>query len=462
MRFFLPLLITVLCLQEVFAENYALVIGGSGEDSELENFFLRDFERLNQGLSRRGFKVVNVFDAAKTQGKFVAQSASTENIEAAVQNLFGRAKKGDKVLVLFHAHGGKRSKGAANSAALAHPIQAEDGRYEVGSLLGPIKKTEASVLLMDLSCYSGRTQDLIAQKEHGSDSAVSARTAFEKLCIVTAASPHYVSICSGDPASNSFTAALLGELEGRSPLTAEQLFSTARVRDNSATNLPQISSFPNAMNSPWDEWLLNTDPSGIEGRHTPTGEDKCEKCLEAEKNLTDTMTKLATRIDLASAKQLLGEYRERVSRQITLQRQLESSIERAKAELVTQKRFAAFKAWDYRKLLYFARLPHHPSLQVERKRGKLRLTEQGREFLNSIQDLSREQKREIVEGVTQEGAVGQFTTELHKRIGDLPSQLRTNRDEINELATQLLAYERRKYAEAFRTEKGNACQKFSF
>ena len=142
----------------VCAENYAVIIGGSGEDFKTENFFLHDFDRFNRSLRERGFKITNIFDREKTANKFQAKSATNKNISDSIEEVTKRAKKGDQILIMFHTHG--VAKAFFNE--IGHSVSTESGESHLSKLLPNLQRTKAKILLVDLSCYSGNTQQLIS------------------------------------------------------------------------------------------------------------------------------------------------------------------------------------------------------------------------------------------------------------------------------------------------------------
>ena len=142
--------------QSAFAEKYALLMGGSGEELEKDNFFKKDFERMKASLENRGWNVMVLFDGKK--GDIAeARSATNVNIDAALKKYLQIVKPGDQMMTIAHAHGGRPD----SRNARGHPILTEDSvGYPTSKLqdfTNSISKKAKSALL-DFSCFSGNTQ----------------------------------------------------------------------------------------------------------------------------------------------------------------------------------------------------------------------------------------------------------------------------------------------------------------
>lgn len=454
------------------AENYALIIGGSGEDFKKENFFLSDFDRLNKSLSARGFKVTNVFDSAKTANKFQAISATNDNISNSIKDVMGKAKEDDQVIIMFHTHG----KENPYFGTIGYDVLTESGDFTLAELLPHLRSTKAKVLLTDLSCYSGNTQELIEHEKrkdlvHRYDRAgnvfdyyakstpLKPQDAAKKLCIISAASSKYVSICSGNKDSNSFTAAILDELEKNTKVTAEDLFKRARQKDRSFTNMHQISSFPKTINTPWDQWLSKTDPAGLVDDEFEMEGKVCEKCLTRQAAVIDkTVTDVATAVDSAASKQLIEKYKTSVKAQTKIKSDFKTAVVEAFQQLTSTEKYKVYKDWSYSKTVFFADLENVPALKGQK--SGLPLPKEAEQFLSSFGYLDTSMKMEMMTAMNKKQLFGQFVADLNAKIAPQKKARDDNRKQIQEMASKILEYERTKYSKAFKTERGNVCQKF--
>lgn len=456
------------------AENYAVVIGGSGEDFKKENFFLPDFDRLNKSLSARGFKVTNVFDGAKTAGKFQATSATNENISSAIKETMAKVKEGDQVVIFFHTHG----KENPYIGTLGHDILTESGEYSVAKLLPHLRNTKAKVLLTDLSCYSGSTQNLIEYQKRNNLAArydragnvhdyyaestpLKPQDAAKKLCIISASSSEYVSICSGNEDSNSFTSAILEELEKNTKVSAEDLFKRSREKDRSFTNLPQISSFPKTFESSWDQWLAKTDPAGLADDEFEMEGKVCEDCLTRQAAVIDkTVSDVATAVNSAALKQLLDSYKGAVQAQAKLKLDFKVAVVEAFNQLASTEKYKVYRGWSYSKSIFFANLENVPALRGQ-KPGEP-LSNEAKQFLSSFGYFDKTMKMEMMSAMDTKQLLGQFVADLNKKIVLQKKARDDNRRKIQDFASNILAHERTRYSRDFETEGGNICQKFQF
>jgi hypothetical protein len=454
------------------AENYAVIIGGSGEDFKKENFFLADFDRLNKSLSARGFKVTNVFDSAKTANKFQAISATDNNISNSIKDVMAKAKEGDQVIIMLHTHG----KDNPYFRTIGHDILTESGDYNLTELVPHLRSTKAKVLLTDLSCYSGNTQGLIEYEKrkdleshydragnvfdfYAKSTPLKPQDATKKLCIITAASPKYVSVCSGNKDSNSFTAAILDELEKNTKVSAEDLYKRARQKDRSFTNMPQISSFPKTIKTPWDKWLAKTDPAGLADDEFEMEGKVCEECLTRQAAVIDkTVADVATVVDSAASKQLMEKYKTAVKAQAKIKSDFKTAVIEAFQQLTATEKYKAYKDWSYSKTVFFADLENVTALRGL-KPGQP-LSKEAEKFLSSFGYFDKSMKMEMMAAMDKKQLLGQFVADLNARIASQKKVRDDNRKQIQEMASKILEYERAQYSKTFKTERGNICQKF--
>lgn len=454
------------------AENYAVVIGGSGEDFKKENFFLSDFDRLNKSLNARGFKVTNIFDSAKTANKFQATPATNDNISSAIKDVMAKAKEGDQVVILLHTHGMQPQY----FFLIGHDVLTESGGYSVAKLLPHLRSTKAKVLLTDLSCYSGNTQELVEYEKrknleshydragnvhdlYAESTPLKPQDAAKKLCIISAASPKYGSICSGNKDSNSFTSAILDELEKNTKVSAEDLFKRSRQKDRSFTNMPQISSFPKTINTPWDQWLAETDPAGLEDDEFEMEGKVCEECLTRQVAVIDkTVSDVASAVDSAALKQLMERYKSAVNDQAKIKSDFKKAVVEAFKQLTSSEKYKAYKDWSYSKTVFFADLENVPALNGQ-KQGQP-LSKESEQFLSSFGYFDKAMKMEMMSAMDKKQLLGQFVTDLNAKIATQKKARDDNRKRIQEMASKILENERAKYSKAFKTERGNVCQKF--
>lgn len=257
-------------------ENYALIAGGSGEDlNKKGNFFAADFKIYEEKLTKRNWRVTTLFDN-DTSIIPGSRKATNANIDSAINGVIEKVKPGDQVLLTFHAHGrnSERRSGSHHSIVTEDP----DG-YSLAKLdeyADRINDKGGKLAVVDLSCYSGHTQNLNGKNSN-------------RGCVVTLASEQYVSICSGAKASNSFTTAFIDLPEPKTPLKLETHFISSREKDSSSSNLPVISSIRLPSKSVWDYFLSNGDPSsvsregGLRVGNTEAG-GKCQICRDDARN----------------------------------------------------------------------------------------------------------------------------------------------------------------------------------
>lgn len=454
------------------AEKYAVVVGGSGEDFKKENFFLSDFDRLNKSLTARGFKVSNVFDSAKTGGKFSATTATNNNISNAIKNVMENAKSGDQVIILFHTHGIENQY----FTTLGHDVLTESGEYPISRILPLLRKTKATVLLTDLSCYSGNTQNLVEYDKrktyeghydavgnvhdfYAKSTPLKALDALKKLCIITAASSKYVSICSGSRDSNSFTSAILDELEKGSKISAETLFAIARKNDRSFTNMPQISSFTLTHRTPWDVWLSKTDPAGLADDSFDSDESDCEKCrMNVSASIDKSVSDVARSMDETAIKQLMDQYKKAVLDQVKIKSNFKTAVVDAFKELTSNKKYNAYKDWSYSKMVFFASLENVPALKDQNLVQPI--SKELTQFLDSFGYLDKTMKLDMMSAMDKKQLLGQFVADLNAKIAPQKKARDSNRKQIQEMASKILEYERAKYSKVFKTKQDNACQNF--
>lgn len=255
MKQYLISLLSLLFVNFAHAAQYALIAGGSGEDLKKENFFAADFKTYKEKLEKRNWQVTVLFD--KDVGKVPgSQIATNKNIDDGINRIIEKLRPGDQVLLNFHAHG----RDSELRWGAYHSIVSEDpGGYSLSKLdeyAAAIKAKGATIAVVDLSCYSGHTQNL-------NHSTRDSNQYVERGCVVSLASERYVSICSGDSASNSFTSAFINLPNPSVKINLEAHFLKSREKDFSSSNLPQISSITLPAKNFWDFFLSVGDPSSV-------------------------------------------------------------------------------------------------------------------------------------------------------------------------------------------------------
>lgn len=457
MRFFSAILI-LLCSIPAQATKYAIVIGGSGEDFKKENFFLQDFARFDASLKKRGFEVVNIFNSSKTKEKFKSSDATNENIQKALDELQGKIKKGDEVAIIVHTHGyaSGLSWGATSHNVLTESKHGFDVG-KVGHLLKKIKDSAAYGALVDLSCYSGVTQEMVDPKD-SPDYKKQTKSFSTNNCILTAAAPNYVSICSGDPSSNSFTAAFLDELEKSGPdrISAEQIFLSARAKDSSFTNMPQISSFKEPFKGKFYDWLKHTDPAGLNEDIDEITE--CNDCQDKSPKLDKAMSELAKNLKQKNTS-LLESYKKAVEDQTKLQKVYSKVATDAYKKLLTLEKYKVLKNYKLSSIFDYASLENIPAPTLS-KEGELDSRSQN--FLRNFNYVDPILKRRMLLAQIDKSLMQDFLNDLKKMVLVEQKARDNNREKIQKLATEILQQERKVYAAKFKTTAGNPCQRFQF
>lgn len=448
-----------------FAKKYALILGGSGEDFKESNFFLPGFEKLNTNLKQRGFDVQILFDRAKTQNKFVAETLTTENINKKLEELFSIVTKDDQVAIIIHTHGSPQNRDFYFTHTPGHPILTESGDYETANLIKYLNKSKAKIAVADFSCYSGQTQTLIEQKyskaQKWSIQPISSKTS-NSPCVITESSPNYVSVCSGDPASNSFTDAFISNLSGTNPINAENLFRKSRLQDSSFTNIPHISSRPKALFTDWNSWLANSDPAGIRDNEFSVMhlESDCSDCKNIEeKFLSEKSHSLSQELKIKSAAQLLTDYEKLVLAQREYQKNFEAKVVQSWKSLLKKANYSKYKNLSFELIMFIAEAKNVPGLKTK-SRDKDAISYQ--EFTQGFQYFDNEKKTEIMNAMDDKVNFQNLVKDL-KQMTEKENLIREkNRKKIKDSAKNIIAYERQSYEKNFTSPKGNSCQKFVF
>ncbi len=233
----------------------AVLAGGSGEEEE-ENFLIEDLRNFRTSLAARGWDVRAV--AGARDGLIGSSKKATgANILATVRDTLARAASGDQALIVIHSHGleqepawGQRTHSIASEDI--DPSGAQPG-FDLDTLEPELVRARdrgVRVALVDLSCYSGRTQVMAGP-----------------ACTLTLAAPAYVSFCSSREEERHFTASFFGALKGsrNTSIDLESHFLESRRRDRDSVNLPQLSSRSTPGATLWSELLAGLDPLDLTG-----------------------------------------------------------------------------------------------------------------------------------------------------------------------------------------------------
>jgi hypothetical protein len=228
------------------ADRAAFLAGGSGETIQ-PNFFIEDFKGLRAALLKRGWKVATV--AGSKDGELPGSVRATNaNLVQGLAHTLASVKSGGEALLVFHSHGRQREK---QWGQRSHSIVSEDKDLtgaDIGFDLDTIEPELITahargvrVAVVDLSCYSGSTQELKGAS-----------------CKVTLAADDYVSLCSGRQEERSFNSYFFNLPE--KPVSLEEQFLQARRQDVLSINLPQISSRATPALAGWENYLKDADP----------------------------------------------------------------------------------------------------------------------------------------------------------------------------------------------------------
>lgn len=227
----------------------AVFAGGSGEPGASGGFLVEDLRDLRLALKARGWTVTA---AVGPTDRLLPGSlrATRANILKRIRGELRSARNGDEVLLTFHSHGLERE---AHWGQRSHSLVSEDrdpSGAEPGfniDVLEPdliaARGRGVRVAVVDLSCYSGATQNLRGPE-----------------CVVTLAAPHYVSVCSGRPEERTFSSRFIRLPAPGTPVSLESRFLDARGSDQDSINLPQISSRTTPAARAWDSLLSEVDP----------------------------------------------------------------------------------------------------------------------------------------------------------------------------------------------------------
>lgn len=232
------------------SKNLALVIGGVHPDGP--NPFKSDIKALQDVLNEKNWEAVALIGESSKKKTDWFRPSSNENITAMLKLLEKFCFKNDQTLILFQGHGMAPSK---RFPSASHFISAEFEELNLDSLVPYLNRMNAKgckTALIDLSCYSGVTQNLKAE--------------LPNTCIGTLASRDYVSVCVDAGGASSFMKSFIQNIQNGKQPNLQQLFLSARYDDKDNINLPELSSMSVPAQSGWDLFLKNTDPSGLNRR----------------------------------------------------------------------------------------------------------------------------------------------------------------------------------------------------
>ena len=220
------------------------MIGGLHTDGP--NPFKADIRALHTTLNGKNWQAVALIGENSKNKTDWFRPSSNENITAVLRILERFCSKEDQSLILFQGHGMAPSKKLPSSS---HFISAEFDDLNLDTFVPYIKRMNAKgckTALIDLSCYSGVTQNL---KEE-----------LPNTCIATLASRDYVSVCVDSSGASSFMKSFIQGIQTEKESNLQQLFLSARFGDRDTINLPELSSMSVPLQSAWDLFLKNTDP----------------------------------------------------------------------------------------------------------------------------------------------------------------------------------------------------------
>lgn len=262
---FLNLVLSVTALAD--PNKTALLIGGSGEDFSTNNFFTDGFTTYQETLKSRDWNVQTLFDGEKGAiGN--SKPATNANIDSALEKIVASAQSGDEVLLYVNAHGLEHQLGAERT----HHIFTEDqDGYSVDKLqeaADSLAKKGVKVALVDLSCYSGTTQSVGGSKGLVKDwkAEKKAREQAKKdlnYCIATLAANTYVSVCGMTPKGTLGFTNTFVNLPKKGSFNMEEQFLAARAHDESAGDLPELSTLNYPITGRWSRFLNTFDPEQV-------------------------------------------------------------------------------------------------------------------------------------------------------------------------------------------------------
>lgn len=270
-------------------QRLALLVGGSGEDKNSPNVMLNDFVTFQKNLQTRGWNVTTIF-AQGSQSSLQALPATNKNIRDNLERLLKNANKGDEVMVFFYGHGKPNSRVPTMETLLddkkpapqkSHNFYTEDkGGFnmdELAKIKDQLVAKGAKVATVDLSCWSGETQNL----------------ADRNSCTITLASKDYVSVCFGGwDGSSGFTKAFTNLPAPNQPsiLNIESQFLKARDADRQFADIPEISSLSNPLTKQWALFLKQSDPYNITSGNSKF-DSEAGVCLSCQTTPADYLKK---------------------------------------------------------------------------------------------------------------------------------------------------------------------------
>jgi hypothetical protein len=221
------------------ANKFAYLFGGS-DNPEQQSSFTYYFNKMRSSLDNRGWQTQTLCgDGRALPNSKAANLTNLNQMLAAAQN----AKAGDEVILFYQGHGAPITYNQDT-----HNVGLEnDEQYNMDLLKNSIKPLLAKgvkVALVDLSCYSGRTQDLADQ--------------LPGLCVVSAAPNNYLVNNSTRLDNETFFSKQFVNIDTAGLLSIEEHYLKTRIQDTH--NLPQISSLPTPTLDFFDYWSKTFDP----------------------------------------------------------------------------------------------------------------------------------------------------------------------------------------------------------
>ena len=227
---FLIGLMALLTANPTWAGNkYMYSFGGAGDLAE--NTFTADFKLLSVSAKGYGWKNQILFNGSHQQDLDEVQKAagdptkgfSDKNLTDSLQQIAkdataNKIKTGDQVLIVIDTHG------TPDSSGKSHKVACNDSICDLGKLDQTVRTLEAKgvkVAIVDLSCYSGHSQNL----------------ASAKTCVISGTT-------ADDVGWSTFATHFISSIHPGQSL--EDVFLTARKQPTSF-GLPQISTAAGAM-----------------------------------------------------------------------------------------------------------------------------------------------------------------------------------------------------------------------
>ena len=235
-RFSLLLTVLLFSLNSRAAKE-ALFIGGGGEPAGKNTIFDEMYKNFMTKTSSAGWKTQSVFNGGHSDSESLAQNLSkssntpmsTANVDAAFENIkrrlaTGELKSGDSLMIAIGSHGRPRS------GEDTHGIDTNDGSISLDKLNQIKELAEAQgvkLAVMDMSCYSGNTQQIASDKTCVISASDGATVGYNNT-----GSMMFGSLNKGQSLENSFLS-MRGDPNALSPSTP--IISTPAGKKASAT-----------------------------------------------------------------------------------------------------------------------------------------------------------------------------------------------------------------------------------